>query len=121
MPIYEFQCEDCGHFFEKIMKREEDFPFCPNCNSDKVFKVPSLFAFQDKSTYKAERERAILKRARDYLIDGKIRDAQRFLQKAKEFHPSDRIKRISEKLSEKKPPKGGFLIKPEIAIAKKKG
>ncbi|MFN4132177.1 MAG: FmdB family zinc ribbon protein [Caldimicrobium sp.] len=121
MPIYEFQCETCGQLFERLMRRDEDFPPCPSCGSDKVIKVPSLFGFQDKSAYNAERERAILKRTRDYLMDGKIRDAQRFLEKAKEFHPSDKIKRISERLSEKKPPKGGFLVKPEVAIVKKKG
>ncbi len=121
MPIYEFQCEKCGFFFEKLMKRDEDFPSCPNCNSQEVLKVPSLFGFKERSNQRAEREKVILKRAKDYLIDGKIKEAQSFLEKAKEYYPTDRIKRLSENLAEKKPPKGGFLIKPEATIVKKKG
>ncbi|MFN3504967.1 MAG: FmdB family zinc ribbon protein [Caldimicrobium sp.] len=121
MPIYEFQCEHCGMIFEKLMKIDEDFPPCPYCNSSEVLKVPSLFGFQDKTAYREKREEAILKRTRDYLIDGKIKDAQRFLNKAKEYCPTDRIKKLSEKLSQSKPPKGGFLIKPEVKLIKKKG
>lgn len=120
MPIYEFQCKNCEHCFEKLMSYEEDYPSCPNCGSNDVFKLPSIFGFKDNSQYKHDRERAIIKRTKDYLKDGKIRDAQNFLNKAKEFHPTDKIKRLCEKISEKKPPKGGFLVKPELAIIKKK-
>ncbi|MFN3407216.1 MAG: FmdB family zinc ribbon protein, partial [Caldimicrobium sp.] len=62
MPIYEFQCEECGTIFEKLMKRDEDFPPCPNCNSTEVVKMPSLFGFQDKVTYRTKRKEAILRR-----------------------------------------------------------
>lgn len=120
MPLYEFECEVCGRIFEVLMKRDEDFPPCPSCGSREVLKVPSLFGFQDKSAYREERERAILKRTRDYLIDGKIKDAKRFIEKAKEFHPTDRIKRLSETLSSAKPPKGAFIVKREATILKKK-
>ncbi len=99
----------------------EDFPPCPKCGSKQVLKVPSVFSFKDASSTRVARESAILKRARDYLIDGKFKDAQRFLEKAKEFHPTDRIKKLSDALSERKPTPGYFVSKPEVIITKKKG
>ncbi len=120
MPLYEFECEVCGEIFEVLMKRDEEFPNCPACGANEVRKIPSLFGFQDKIAYREEREKAILKRARDYLIDGKLKDARKFIQKAEEFHATDRIKRLSETLSEAKPIKEGFLIKREAIIFKKK-
>jgi len=121
MPIYEFKCEDCGFIFEVLQKMGEDFPPCPNCGSHNVFKVPSIFGFKDRGAEVSTRERAILKRARDYLIDGKVRDAQRFLEKAKQYYATDRIKRLSDALAERKPVKGGYLSKTEVVIKKPKG
>ncbi len=120
MPIYEFRCEICGEIFETLQKLGEDYPPCPKCNSRQVMKLPSIFGFQDRSAIRQERERHILKRARDYLIDGKVRDARRFLEKAKEFYPTERIKKLSDALAEKKPVKGGYLSKTEFVITKKK-
>jgi hypothetical protein len=99
----------------------EDFPACPQCGSKQVLKVPSVFSFKDASSTRTSRDKAILKRARDYLFDGKYKDAQRFLEKAKEFHPTDRIKRLSDALSERKTTSGYFVSKPEVIITKKKG
>jgi len=121
MPIFEFECESCGGIFEVLMKREEEFPPCPFCGSQEVLKVPSIFGFQDKAAFRKNREEAILKRTREYLVDGKVRDAKRFLEKAKEFQPTDKVKRLSEALSQVRPPKGSFLIKREATIYKKKG
>ncbi len=120
MPIYEFRCEICGEIFEVLQKMEEDFPNCPKCNSNYVIKLPSLFGFQDKSAKLQVREKAILKRARDYLIDGKIKDAKKFLEKAKDFYPTDRIKKLHDTLAEKKPVKGGYICKTELVVTKKK-
>ncbi len=120
MPIYEFRCEVCGEVFESLQKIGEDFPPCPKCKSTQVIKLPSIFGFQDKSARVSARERAILKRARDYLIDGKVGEARRFLEKAKEFYPTDTIKKLSDKLAEKKAVKGGYISKTEYVITKKK-
>ncbi len=120
MPIYEFKCEICGEIFETFQKIGEDFPSCPKCNSNHVIKLPSIFGFQDRSARVSERERAILKRARDYLIDGKVKDAKRFLEKAKEFYPTDKVKRLHDTLAERKPIKGGYLCKTELIVTKKK-
>uniref|UniRef100_A0A7V5XGK6 Zinc ribbon domain-containing protein n=1 Tax=Thermodesulfobacterium geofontis TaxID=1295609 RepID=A0A7V5XGK6_9BACT len=120
MPIYEFKCEICGEIFESLQKMGEDFPPCPNCNSNYVIKLPSVFGFQDRSARVSERERAILKRARDYLIDGKVKDAKRFLEKAKEFYSTDKIKKLHETLEKRKPVKGGYICKTELIVTKKK-
>lgn len=121
MPLYDFQCENCGETFEALLGPKDDYPPCPRCKGLEVIKLPSLFAFQDKTTYRKERERAIIKRTADYLKDGKIKEAQKFLNKALSYNPSEKIKRLSESLERRKPPKGGFLIKPEVKILKNKG
>lgn len=121
MPLYEFKCEKCGNIFERLQKMNEDYPPCPECGSDEVIKLPSIFGFQDKSVRRAERESAILKRARDYIIDGKLKDACKFLEKAKEFYPTDRIKRLSDLITEKKAVKVGYIKEGEYVITKKKG
>ncbi|MEZ4730892.1 MAG: zinc ribbon domain-containing protein [Caldilineaceae bacterium] len=37
MPIYEFQCRDCGYEFEKILPfSTQSVPACPQCNSNLV-------------------------------------------------------------------------------------
>jgi putative FmdB family regulatory protein len=44
MPIFVFQCNDCGHTFEKIQKTKDKYPTCPTCdnsNIQQVLGVPS--------------------------------------------------------------------------------
>jgi putative FmdB family regulatory protein len=46
MPIYEFECVDCKHTFEKLflsMVKEQTI-HCPDCQSAEVRKKISLFA-----------------------------------------------------------------------------
>ena len=45
MPIYEYQCEACGHAFEKMMKVRADPPPCPECGADQVQKQVSAAGF----------------------------------------------------------------------------
>ena len=40
MPIYEFECEKCGEFFEQLIFGR-DKPECPKCGSEKVCKAIS--------------------------------------------------------------------------------
>jgi len=50
MPVYEFKCQDCSHFFEglyKIGTKAEDLD-CPECNKNSLKKVFSLFAVSSK-------------------------------------------------------------------------
>jgi putative FmdB family regulatory protein len=46
MPIYEFECRDCGHVFEKIMRALSHTPMetCPACAGDNVEQKLSLVA-----------------------------------------------------------------------------
>jgi len=51
MPIYEYQCQACGHHFEAI-QRISDSPLkdCPSCEAPQVRKLVSAAAFHLKGT-----------------------------------------------------------------------
>jgi putative FmdB family regulatory protein len=45
MPIYEFQCSDCGEKFSEIRRMGEDSGGpCPNCGSENTKKLISSFS-----------------------------------------------------------------------------
>ena len=45
MPIYEYQCEQCGEKFEYLAKRLSDKPAaCPECNAETLKKLLSTFS-----------------------------------------------------------------------------
>ncbi len=51
MPIYEYQCEECRHTFEKIQKiSEAKLTQCPKCKQDKLKKLISATAFRLKGS-----------------------------------------------------------------------
>jgi putative FmdB family regulatory protein len=41
MPIYEFECEQCGERFEELMHAGAAPPACPSCGSSQTRKRPS--------------------------------------------------------------------------------
>lgn len=45
MPIYEYQCQNCGQRFElyRSFKESHDPVKCPNCSSEAVERVISLY------------------------------------------------------------------------------
>ena len=49
MPIYEYQCEDCGHQLE-VLQKIADAPLtnCPKCGNDSLRKKVSAAAFRLK-------------------------------------------------------------------------
>ena len=50
MPLYEYECDDCGHRFEKIQKfSDPPVSTCPSCDG-KVSKLVSSAAIQFKGT-----------------------------------------------------------------------
>jgi putative FmdB family regulatory protein len=51
MPIYEYQCQDCGHKLE-VMQRVADAPqtTCPSCRQETLKKLISPVGFQLKGT-----------------------------------------------------------------------
>jgi putative FmdB family regulatory protein len=49
MPIYEYQCEACGHRLEKLQKiSDEPLRHCPACGAPKLTKLVSAAAFRLK-------------------------------------------------------------------------
>ena len=51
MPLYEYQCEACGHRFEVIQKFSDDLvSVCPNCGKGPVVKLLSSPAIQFKGS-----------------------------------------------------------------------
>jgi putative FmdB family regulatory protein len=51
MPIYEYQCQSCGHELEKLQKMS-DAPLtdCPACDTDGLQKKVSAAGFRLKGT-----------------------------------------------------------------------
>ena len=43
MPIYEYDCKQCGHRFEKLVRSDEAVT-CPQCKSEEIAKRFSVFA-----------------------------------------------------------------------------
>ncbi len=51
MPLYEYECDACGHRFEVIQKFSDDpIEVCPKCGERKVHKLLSSPAFQFKGS-----------------------------------------------------------------------
>jgi len=44
MPIYEYDCEECGHRFEFLVQRADEQPACPSCGATRLKKRFSVFA-----------------------------------------------------------------------------
>jgi putative FmdB family regulatory protein len=98
MPIYEYECESCGEIFEVILAVGGASPSCPTCGGNecrKVIGAPAVHIKADHATGRIEN------RVKDYLIDGKVKDAVRFADKAASMTKSDRVKRIADKLHSK--------------------
>ena len=51
MPIYEYRCDQCDHYMEKLQKiSDAPLTLCPECGEDKMRKLVSAAAFQLKGT-----------------------------------------------------------------------
>ena len=51
MPIYEYQCQSCGHQFDVIQKvSDEKLTICPKCNKKKLKKLVTSAGFKLKGT-----------------------------------------------------------------------
>ena len=51
MPIYEFVCDNCGTEFEELVFGSDEETPCPGCESTKVRRKPSAFAFKSGSKF----------------------------------------------------------------------
>jgi len=45
MPIYEYECPECGHRFEKLVRMNAEPPACPECSHAQVRKLVSASGF----------------------------------------------------------------------------
>lgn len=45
MPVYEYQCQECGEKFEQLVlnQRQADDLTCPHCGAKKISKLFSVF------------------------------------------------------------------------------
>ncbi|NIM04945.1 MAG: zinc ribbon domain-containing protein, partial [Armatimonadetes bacterium] len=52
MPNYEYECQECGKEFEKLVRSISSTPEveCPHCGGKKVKKAFSLFGTQSSSS-----------------------------------------------------------------------
>jgi len=98
MPIYDYECAECGAIFEVIVKRGERPSPCPECGSresKKLMAAPAFHIKVDRATARIE------KRVKSYLKDGNISGAMRFADEAASMVKSDKVRRISDKLHQK--------------------
>lgn len=51
MPIFEFQCEECGEVFEELVLRSDAEVKCKRCKGTKVQKLISKVAFKSGNTF----------------------------------------------------------------------
>lgn len=49
MPIYEYECRKCAHQFEALV-RTGDTPACPECQSQDLTRLLSMFAVSSEAT-----------------------------------------------------------------------
>lgn len=56
MPIFEYQCSDCGTKFEKIVASSSTAVTCKRCKGGKVKKMLSVFAVSGSSVKLAAAE-----------------------------------------------------------------
>ncbi len=56
MPIFEYQCRDCGSKFEKISYQSNAEILCKDCSSPKVEKLLSVFAVAGTSHHELSNE-----------------------------------------------------------------
>lgn len=50
MPLFEFQCQECGARFEALVIGSRAPERCPSCDSDRIEKQFSTFGFGGGST-----------------------------------------------------------------------
>ena len=53
MPIYEYQCQGCGHQFEYLVLPSSPKPQCPSCRHKDLQKMISLCAVSSENTRQA--------------------------------------------------------------------
>ena len=44
MPVYEYECNECGHRFEFLLMRRDEKPVCEKCKSENLRRLLSTFS-----------------------------------------------------------------------------
>lgn len=52
MPIYEYECRQCGHRFEQLLLPSTT-PACPSCSGQDLERLVSLYAVSSDTTRKS--------------------------------------------------------------------
>ena len=101
MPVFEYYCDHCRQPFDllRLSGAAPEAATCPGCRRQGCARIASTPAIRTPDGGAATRR--IERRVRDYLIDGKARDATRFADKAAAMTGNDRVKRIADKLHSK--------------------
>jgi putative FmdB family regulatory protein len=52
MPIFEYQCQGCGHIFEKLLliRNGTEIPVCPRCQVAQTRQLVSRFSSPSSET-----------------------------------------------------------------------
>lgn len=53
MPIYEFECENCGKTFETLVLSRSDEVSCPHCGGRDLRRVMSICAFSTGGRFRS--------------------------------------------------------------------
>ncbi len=97
MPIYEYQCEKCGHQMEKLQKMSDDpLKDCPECEKPALRKLVSAAAFKLKGTgwYETDIKDNSKKKPESKTTDKKESDKK--VTPAKETKPEKKAKPVSK-------------------------
>jgi len=77
MPIFDFECRQCGHEFEALV-RTGDVPACPSCKSEDLKRLLSSFAvsYAEKTAaaVKQTRKKQIAARKDEIVAEEKYRE-----------------------------------------------
>jgi putative FmdB family regulatory protein len=122
MPIYEYECRECGHRLEKLQRIADDpLTDCPSCEAPALQRLVSAAAFRLKGSgwyetdFKKDNQRNLVERASDSDTKAdKAADAKSdgTAEKAK---GSEKGEAKSDKKSESKPAEKSSTAKADKA------
>jgi putative FmdB family regulatory protein len=86
MPIYEYQCHQCGNEFELLILKGSPEPSCPACQSKEIEQLLSGFAVSSEGISQSRLKAARKKYAASSQVrDKKVADAE-YMKKEHEEH-----------------------------------
>jgi putative FmdB family regulatory protein len=86
MPIYEYECNKCGHEFEALILKNTPEPACPKCKSKKLKQLITMFAVSSEST-RASNLAAARKRAQVVHKDKQVAEQEAIRAHYEDHYP----------------------------------